>query len=313
MEKPKYMDVKRLLASSPANISSWFSLLEETLKTKKISQDLILNIDETGISLCKSDNNHIITDSDQKQSVLHSQQHEPNATLIFGVYTDGSSLNPLMLWPSKTVPKDLLPLKFRNVEIITNGSGWITKTDYEEIMMQYILPAIDKKRIELHGKEATALIIMDGHSSRLCWPVMSWCCTHSIEIAILPSHSTHLTQPLDRYVFARFKKSLYSSFKPPTESGVSASRKALIPALADAVSAALDPRTIRKSSYACGIEPFDPSVVLDRLPNQLSIAKTSSLTSSCTFSEIMNKKVITSDEFVEENDTHEEGLYNLNG
>ncbi|KAH7831959.1 uncharacterized protein MONOS_16727 [Monocercomonoides exilis] len=105
---------------------------------------------------------------------------------------------------------------------------------------------------------------------------------------------------------------LHSSFEPPTESGVSAYRKALIPALADAVSAALDPRPIRKSFYACGIEPFDPSVDLDRLPNQLSIAKISSLTSLCTFSGIMNKKVITSDEFVEENAPHEEGKCELN-
>ncbi|KAH7816133.1 uncharacterized protein MONOS_3125 [Monocercomonoides exilis] len=211
-----------------------------------------------------------------------------------------------MLWPSKTVPKDLLPLKFRNEEIIANGSGWITKSDYEEIMMQHILPAIDKKRIELNGSEASALFIMDGHSPRLCLFVCTWCHKHSIEIVILPSHTTHLTHPLDRYEFALFKKRLHSTFEPPTESGVSAYRKALVTALEDAVCTALDPRTIRKSFYTCGIEPFDLSVVLDRLPNQLSIAKISSLTSSYTFSVIMNKKVITSDEFVEENATREE-------
>ncbi|KAH7823505.1 putative DDE superfamily endonuclease [Monocercomonoides exilis] len=212
--------------------------------------------------------------------MLHSQQHQPNATLVFRVFADGSSINPVMIWPSKTVPKDLAVLKYHRLEIVANGSGWMTKNDFEEIMIKNILPTVNKKRIELHGSEASALIIMDGHSSRLCWPVITWCREHSIEIIILPSHTAHLTQPLDRYVLAQFKKRLNSSFHPPTESGISSYRKALVPALADAVSAALECRTIKKSFYACGIEPFDPSVVLDRLPNQSSITKISSISSS---------------------------------
>ncbi|KAH7827008.1 putative DDE superfamily endonuclease [Monocercomonoides exilis] len=170
--------------------------------------------------------------------MLHSQHHQPNETLVFGVFADGSSINPVMLWSSKTEPKDLAVLKYHRLEIVANGSWWMTKNDFEKFMMKNILPTVNKKRVELHGSEASALIIMDGHSSRLCLPVITWCREHSIEIIILPSHTTHLTQPLNRYVFARFKKRLYSSFQPPTESGISSYRKALVPTLADAVSAA---------------------------------------------------------------------------
>ena len=48
----------------------------------------------------------------------------------------------------------------------------------------------------------TRILIVDGHSSHICWPVVQFALDHDIQLIQLPSKSTHILQPLDVGCFA---------------------------------------------------------------------------------------------------------------
>ena len=52
------------------------------------------------------------------------------------------------------------------------------------------------------------LLIVDGHSSHVSPKFIAFCITHSIDLMILPAHSSHITQPLDVAVFGPLKTAL---------------------------------------------------------------------------------------------------------
>lgn len=50
------------------------------------------------------------------------------------------------------------------------------------------------------------LLIVDGHSSHLSVEIVEFCLNHDIDLLCLPSHSTHLLQPLDVGLFSPLKE-----------------------------------------------------------------------------------------------------------
>ena len=68
----------------------------------------------------------------------------------------------------------------------------------DELGMLYI-----SQHFEPHTRSGRArILIVDGHSSHVCWPVVEFALNHNIHLIQLPSKSTHILQPLDVGCFA---------------------------------------------------------------------------------------------------------------
>ena len=50
------------------------------------------------------------------------------------------------------------------------------------------------------------ILIVDGHSSHICWPVIQYALDHNIYMIQLPSKATHILQPLDVGCFALLQR-----------------------------------------------------------------------------------------------------------
>ncbi|KAH7831339.1 uncharacterized protein MONOS_6058 [Monocercomonoides exilis] len=81
---------------------------------------------------------------------------------------------------------------------------------------------------------------------------------------------THLLQPCDNRVFARFKQVLQNSFARPTQFSTSSYRKALADALPEALTAATTPSVKRSSFSNSGVYPVCAAPVLSRICGPLS-------------------------------------------
>ena len=53
-----------------------------------------------------------------------------------------------------------------------------------------------------------ALLVLDGHSSRMSYSAAMLFKQAAIDVGVLPAHSSHSTRPLDLAVFSRFKEHL---------------------------------------------------------------------------------------------------------
>lgn len=92
----------------------------------------------------------------------------------------------------------------RDWRFSTSNSGWTSDGHAFEWMQQifepYIRPAVGHRR----------LLIMDGHSSHITANIITFCMDKSIDILVLPSHTSHVLQPLDVGVFSPLKRALAS-------------------------------------------------------------------------------------------------------
>eukprot|EP01105_Mastigella_eilhardi_P000224 TRINITY_DN1026_c0_g2_i26.p3 TRINITY_DN1026_c0_g2~~TRINITY_DN1026_c0_g2_i26.p3 ORF type:complete len:114 (-),score=1.57 TRINITY_DN1026_c0_g2_i26:548-889(-) len=71
------------------------------------------------------------------------------------------------------------------------------------------LPALEQRRSRLPlGASRRALFILDGHNSRAGAKFLEAMVQHEVDVIILPAHSSHLLQPLDRTCHGVFKQKL---------------------------------------------------------------------------------------------------------
>ena len=68
----------------------------------------------------------------------------------------------------------------------------------DELGLLYIMEHFE----EHTHTDQPCILIVDGHSSHVCWPVIQFALDHKIHLIQLPSKLTHILQPLDVGCFA---------------------------------------------------------------------------------------------------------------
>ena len=79
---------------------------------------------------------------------------------------------------------------------------------------------------------------------------------------VLPAHTSHLLQPLDRGVFSSFKSHLREKLDYTGADTMEKQRSAIIKAMKTAFYHAMEPSCVASSFKTTGIHPLDPNRVL---------------------------------------------------
>lgn len=109
-------------------------------------------------------------------------------------------------------------------------------------------------------------MLLDGHSSHCTLEFIQFCDDHLIIPFCLPSHSTHLLQPLDVRIFQPYKHYHTQAIEDATRLGCAEFDKVeFLAALKSIRTKALKESTIRSAFKACGLVPYNPKVVLEKL------------------------------------------------
>jgi hypothetical protein len=75
--------------------------------------------------------------------------------------------------------------------------------------MDVIFPLINRRQKDFMGENKIipkALILMDGHPTRRLKSLWETAAQYNIDVHIIPAHTSHLIQPLDRCVFSCLKR-----------------------------------------------------------------------------------------------------------
>jgi hypothetical protein len=80
------------------------------------------------------------------------------------------------------------------------------KEIFEKIVKENLIPSILQQRAKLPPSASPrALVILDGHSTRNNYELARLLASLDIDVLVIPSHSSHVLQPLDRCVNGQFK------------------------------------------------------------------------------------------------------------
>ncbi|KAH7821250.1 uncharacterized protein MONOS_15700 [Monocercomonoides exilis] len=135
-----------------------------------------------------------------------------------------------------------------------------------------LLPGINQRIEALKKSDEHCLLLLDTHSSRAQPDLWMKFADSSIDVITFVPHTTHIAQPLDRGVFAVFKKTINANYEAPSSSSsVVLRREALADVLPQALQTSLLPSTIKSSFAKSGVLSHQWHEVLAKLPKEPSV------------------------------------------
>ena len=216
----------------------------------------IYNMDETGINVIHK-SGRILTELGRKKVwALTSGEKGKTHTVVSCVSASGNVIPPMMIYPRKHMTDKLKSGAVPGTLFACSDNGWINQQLYLqwfEFFVASIPPA------------CPVLLIEDGHASHISLEVIKLAQENDIHLLCLPSHTTHLLQPLDVGVFKSMKSQFNKACKHfmTSKPGRIITSEDLASLLAVTWPQCMTPVNIMSGFRKCGIYPLNPGAVKD--------------------------------------------------
>ena len=198
LRKPQPLSYNRAVSANVDTISDYFAKIGAiyarlNILTKPMQ---IYNMDECGISVVHTPGK-IVTELGRKTVwAISSAEKGKTHTSLCCASASGQALPPFMIYPRKRMSEKLKEGCVPGTQFACSDSGWVTHDLYLQ-WFKFFIASIPPAR--------PVLLIEDGHASHISVEVIELARRNNIHLLCLPSHTTHLLQPLDVGVFKSLK------------------------------------------------------------------------------------------------------------
>jgi hypothetical protein len=260
-------DFQRALCEDPVLIDAWFRLVANMRAKYGIQDCDFYNFDETGFMMGIICGNMVVTRADRRG---RGKQLQPGnrewATAIECVSSDGVVLPPFLIVQgvhhlASWYTECNLPLSW---VIKTSPNGWTDNNTALEWIKHF------DKHTEAQRQGVYRMIILDGHESHISAEFNKFCKEKNIVTLCLPSHSSHLTQPLDVGCFSALKRAYGRELEAFIKAHINHITKIeFFVAFKAAHLSAMTTGNIQAGFRGAGLVPYDPQAVLSKLDVKL--------------------------------------------
>ena len=191
-----YNATKEVLADYFAKLGAIYARLNILSKPM-----LVFNSDEFGVSVVHKPGKAITELGRRCVWSVTSAEKRKNHIILACVAASGFVLPPFMIYSRKRVTENIKDGAFPGTQFHCSDTGWVNADLYLE-WFKFFLSSIPPAR--------PVLLIEDGHASHISIDVIELARKNEVYLLCLPSHTTHILQPLDIAVF-KSVKSHYSS------------------------------------------------------------------------------------------------------
>lgn len=201
---------------SNEELQRFYEELRELMKG--IHPSCCFNIDEIGFS--RRVNQNPITcivpksASGTRVEYVVTEDLEKTFTGIVSVSLDGSWVKPMIICPVKTLPNDFLTKEVwvgQDCFLVASESGFSNRGLFSQWYKKVMRPALTLRRGSIGNSYAPALILCDGFRGHVDAEINQMMAADNVRLVVIPPHSSHLTQPLDKFVFANMKAFYFAS------------------------------------------------------------------------------------------------------
>ncbi len=157
----------------------------------------IYNCDETGVTIVFKPGKVIAKLGRSNVYSVSAAERGKTRTVLSCVSACGFVVPPMIVYPHKrAVPTQLREGAYPNTLFTVSDTGWSNSELYLQ-WFQFFLSNIPPTR--------PVLLIQDGHQSHVSIELIELARENGVNLLCLPSHTSHLLQPLDVGVFKSFK------------------------------------------------------------------------------------------------------------
>ncbi|TGZ51112.1 Uncharacterized protein DBV15_11450 [Temnothorax longispinosus] len=262
LRTPQHLSMIRASVTEE-DIRGWFEEIGSHLKNKNllsIHASRVFNCDETNIQFVpKSDK--VLTETGARNSYkIFDGCEKESLTALFMYSADGTRAPPMIMFKYKeVVPSNILKKCPVGWGIGNSENGWMTTETFYEYITNVFYPWLVKKNIEF-----PIIVYLDGHSSHVTIPLVSFCKERQIELIALFPNATHIMQPLDIALFHPFKDLWRKTvMKWKVENKISKLKKEHIPVVLEEALNSFDneKQIIQNGFKATGLMPFNPNAI----------------------------------------------------
>ena len=194
MVTPATIDLQRCAILE--SMVKWFEDEKVVEAMTRVHPKLLINVDETQVCLRRKALHKVLwlmKGSKNSARVPADERIDSHLTLFVGVSVAGDVMKPGMLI-SKYV-NGFNPLPNENIRCYYSPRGYMNSDLFYKIMKDVFVRYVETQR-QYYGYRR-AVLVSDGHISRFTVRTVNLFMEHNIDCVILPSHSSHVTQPLD--------------------------------------------------------------------------------------------------------------------
>ena len=181
---------------SKESCEKWFNHFEETVREHRILDSNVYNMDEKGCVLGLSERAKVLIPSESQEAYKKQPGNRESVTIIECVNGAGEVIPPFIIWSAKEHRNNWIPLSLDKsmdgTVFATSPNGY---TDHE-LSYEWVSKVFHPATVQ-RCRGHTKLLVMDGHSSHLTGNLLGFCHDNNILPICLPSHTTHVLQPLD--------------------------------------------------------------------------------------------------------------------
>lgn len=248
-------------AVSEEKIRAWFKEVQdhlEPLNLLNIDDSRKLNLDESAFKLNPKSNSVLAAKGDKVvYNIVGNDEKECLTTLICG-NAAGQLLVPMIIFPYKRIPRNIVSSIPKDWAIGCSDSGWMTAETFYEYVCNVLYPWLLK-----NGIEFPVILYLDGHTSHLTYPLTKFCREKKIELIALYPNATHILQPMDVAMFRPLKAAWTSEVRNwrMEHNGESLKRENFAPILKTSL-ATLNVKEILQNGFkSTGLHPFSPDAI----------------------------------------------------
>lgn len=269
------IEASRYSAVSREQLEPWFDQVKELMDKHHYTPDRIWNMDETGFALGSSQSKRVLVIVDRSSSLGKRKggstkpvQIEPGrqewSTLVECCSAGGKILPPLVVLKGDGIMQPY----WMPVGVNVDGWHWSTShTGWSNDTLGYLwLKDVFEPHTCQKDPSLRRLLIADGAGSHCKAKTIGFCLKHSIDLLILPSHTSHVTQPLDVGVFSSLKAAMAKQVdQAALDEAHTITKSEFTTALAKSRVEAMTERHIRTGWRASGLFPFNPEDFFSKL------------------------------------------------
>ena len=257
-------DRQRAACEDPAVIEPWFSLVQSVKSKYGILDEDTWNFDESGFLMGKITSQLVVTGSDKPGKAKKLQPGDREwTTLVQAVGATGKRIPPFIIFAGKVLISTWFELGIpRDWIIQVSPNGWTNN----DLALDWL------KHFNTHAKSAGVyrLLIIDGHESHISLAFQDYCKENKIIALCMPSHSSHLLQPLDVACFAPLKRSYGDGISALARNHIHhINKETFLPAFKAAYEHTFTEENARAGFRGAGLVPFNPDAVLSKLDVRL--------------------------------------------
>jgi hypothetical protein len=249
---------------------AWYQLYDTTMANPDILPTNVYNMDETGFMLGMLKSLRVLTAANDKRQHRAAPQDRELVTAVECISVDGSRLSPMIIMKAKS---------HRDAWYSHDGTkNWLFAyskngyTDYE-LSYQWLTRIFQPETLnKAMGKPR--VLISDGLLAHESIEFMTFCFENNIILMRLPSHTSHVTQPLDVSCFSPLKAYYRVEAEKLFRGGsMIVTKRHFTWLYHTARQKAFSKCNIESAWMKSGLHPFNPSLVLSKeAPESYGIA-----------------------------------------